>query len=54
MSMACNLGRADRVLRVFLGGALGVAGILVNGHPLLGRLMGVAGAVIILSAFWGT
>jgi Protein of unknown function (DUF2892) len=54
MSMTCNLGRTDRVLRVFLGAALGVAGVLVHGHPLLGRLMGVAGALIILSAFWGT
>ena len=52
--MACNLGGTDRTLRTVLGVGMGVAGILINGHPTLGRLLGVAGAVVILSGVWGT
>ena len=54
MEMVCNLGRTDRKLRVALGLCLGLAGILVNGHPWVGCLLGLAGALIILSAAWGT
>jgi hypothetical protein len=54
MAMACNLGGADRTVRTLLGVGLGVTGILINGHPVLGRLLGVAGAAVILSGMWGT
>jgi hypothetical protein len=49
-----NLGRMDRGLRVALGVGLGVAGILVNGHPYIGRALGTAGAAVILSGACGT
>jgi hypothetical protein len=52
--MVLNLGRMDRGLRVALGVALGIAGILVSGHPYLGRALGIAGAVVILSGGCGT
>ena len=42
------------MLRVVLGVGLGIAGILVNGHPYLGRFLGIAGAIVIISAAWGT
>ena len=42
------------MLRIVLGVGMGIAGILVNGHPYVGRLLGIAGAVVILSAAWGT
>jgi hypothetical protein len=42
------------MLRIVLGVGMGIAGILVNGHPLLGRFLGLAGAVVIFSAIWGT
>jgi hypothetical protein len=54
MAMVCNLGRTDRKLRVVLGLCLGLTGILVNGHPWVGHLLGLAGALIILSAAGGT
>ena len=44
MATFLNLGRMDRALRVVLGIALGIAGILVNGHPYLGWALGIAGA----------
>ena len=53
MGAISNLGRNDRVLRAGLGLCLGVASIL-SGHEVLGRLMGVAAALLILSAAWGT
>jgi hypothetical protein len=52
--MILNLGRKDRALRVALGIGMGVAGILVNGHPYVGRTLGIAGAVVILSGGCGT
>lgn len=52
--MVLNLGGIDRSLRVALGIALGAAGILVSGHPYVGRALGVAGAVVILSGGCGT
>jgi hypothetical protein len=52
--MGCNLGRTDRTLRLILGVGIGITGILINGHLLLGRLLGVAGALVLLSAGWGT
>ena len=42
------------MLRIVLGVGMGITGILVNGHPYLGRFLGIAGAVVILSAVWGT
>ncbi|NDQ57117.1 MAG: hypothetical protein GZ088_08600 [Acidipila sp.] len=54
MALACNLGRTDRALRMVLGMALGITGILISGHPHLGRILGITGAVIILGAGWGT
>jgi hypothetical protein len=52
--MVANLGGADRGLRIILGLALGGAGILISGHPYVGRALGVAGAVVILSGACGT
>jgi hypothetical protein len=54
MGMVCNLGRIDRTVRIALGIGLGILGILINGHPYFGRLLGIAGAIVILSATWGT
>jgi hypothetical protein len=53
-AMLKNLGRFDRVMRVVLGIAIGVTGILVSSHPWLGRSLGVVGAVVILSGGAGT
>jgi len=53
MGAISNLGRSDRVLRIGLGLILGVAGI-ISSHEVLGRVMGVAAALLILSAAWGT
>jgi hypothetical protein len=54
METVCNLGRTDRTLRIVLGVCLAISGILISGHPYLGRLLGVAGALVILSGGWGT
>jgi hypothetical protein len=43
MGMVCNLGRIDRTVRIALGIGLGILGILINGHPYFGRLLGIAG-----------
>ena len=53
MATFLNVGRMDRALRVVLGIGLGIAGILVNGHPYLGWALGIAGASIILSGTCG-
>jgi hypothetical protein len=53
MGAIANLGRSDRLLRIGLGLCLGVASIL-SGHQILGRLMGLAAALLILSAARGT
>jgi hypothetical protein len=42
------------MFRIVPGVGMGIAGILVKGHPYLGRLLGIAGAAVILSAAWGT
>jgi hypothetical protein len=39
---------------MIIGAGIGVGGILVSGHPWTGRLMGVAGGLLILSAAAGT
>ena len=52
--MLKNLGRFDRAVRIVLGIAIGVAGILVSGHPWLGRSLGIVGALVILSGGAGT
>jgi hypothetical protein len=54
MAMILNLGRMDRALRLALGIGLGIAGILINGHPYVGRELGIAGALMILSGACGT
>jgi hypothetical protein len=54
MASILNLGRMDRGLRVALGVGLGIAGILVNGHAYVGRALGIAGALVILSGGCGT
>jgi hypothetical protein len=48
-----NVGRMDRTLRVALGIGLGIAGILVSGHPYLGWGLGIAGLSVILSGVCG-
>jgi hypothetical protein len=53
MAAFLNVGRTDRNLRVALGIGLGVAGILVNGHPYLTWALGIAGAAVILSGVCG-
>jgi hypothetical protein len=47
MASLLNLGRMDRGLRVALGVGLGIAGILINGHPHVGRALGITGALVI-------
>jgi hypothetical protein len=53
MATFLNVGRMDRALRVVLGIGLGIAGILVNGHPYLGWPLRIAGASVILSGTCG-
>jgi hypothetical protein len=53
MATLLNMGRMDRAVRVVLGVGLGIAGILVNGHPYLGWALGIAGASVILSGTCG-
>jgi hypothetical protein len=53
-SVILNLGKADRTVRLVVGVSIGTAGILINGHPILGRLMGGLGALVLLSAGCGT
>jgi hypothetical protein len=33
MAAVCNLGRPDRMICIVSGIGMGIAGILVNGHP---------------------
>jgi hypothetical protein len=54
VALVLNLGRMDRGLRVLLGAGLAIAGIMVNGHPYVGRGLGVVGALVILSGGCGT
>ncbi len=54
MAMVRNLGRTDKTLRIILGLILGITGILINGYPYVGRLLGITGALFIISANWGT
>ena len=35
--MVHNLGAVDRSIRIVLGVALGLSGILISGHPYVGR-----------------
>jgi hypothetical protein len=51
--MTLNLGKIDRIFRLVVGVAIGTTGILSSGHPILGRLAGVVGALVILSAGCG-
>jgi hypothetical protein len=53
MATFLNVGRMDRTLRVALGIGLGIAGILVSGHPYLGWALGIAAASVILSGVCG-
>lgn len=52
--MVLNLGKIDRNVRVVLGLAVGLAGILISGHPYVGRTLGFLGALIILSGACGS
>jgi hypothetical protein len=54
MTSLVNVGRMDRRIRLALGMALGVSGILVSGDPNIGRGLGIAGALLILSGICGT
>lgn len=56
MSSFLNVGRWDRTLRVALGIGLGIGGMLVNSntHPYLGSILGIIGALVILSGTCGT
>jgi Protein of unknown function (DUF2892) len=53
MAAFFNVGRMDRALRVVVGISLGIASIIVSGHPRLRWALGVAGALVILSGFCG-
>lgn len=54
MASFVNVGQMDRRIRLTLGVALGVSGILISSHPTLGRALGIAGALVILSGVCGT
>lgn len=54
MASFVNVGRMDRRIRVTLGIALGISGILVSGHPKVGRALGITGALFVLSGICGT
>jgi len=47
--MVRNVGRTDQIARIIPGVLIAATGILMSGHPMLGRLMGVVGALTILS-----
>ncbi len=53
MATFLNVGRMDRALRVGLGISLGIAGILVKGHPYLGWALGIVGVSVIISGTCG-
>ena len=52
--MILNLGKFDRSIRLAVGLAIGVTGILISGHPWIGRALGFLGALIILSGACGS
>ncbi len=52
--MVFNLGRIDRSVRVAAGLAIGLTGILISGHPYVGRALGFLGALVILSGACGS
>ncbi|MBT3921905.1 MAG: DUF2892 domain-containing protein [Nitrospina sp.] len=41
--MTCNIGKADRILRVALGVVLVITGIVTSGSP--GVIMGIVGLI---------
>jgi len=49
LNVVRNVGRTDQVARIVLGVLIAATGILMSGHPVLGRLMGIIGALTILS-----
>lgn len=52
--MRRNLSQLDRAVRATLGIGLGIVGILISSHSYVGRALGVAGALVILSGASGT
>ena len=54
MASLVNVGRVDRRIRLALGIVFGISGILVSGHPNLGRGLAITGALFILSGVCGT
>ena len=54
VAMLLNLGRFDRNIRITVGLAIGLTGILISGHPYLGRALGFLGALVILSGACGS
>lgn len=53
-NVSFELGKADRTLRVVIGVLIGATGILISGRPILGRVLGGLGALVLLSAGCGT
>jgi uncharacterized membrane protein len=49
--MACNIGKADRILRVVFGIALIVAGFIISGTT--GIIMGIVGLVLLITGLMG-
>ena len=49
--MTCNIGKADRILRVVFGIAFIVAGFMISGTT--GIIMGIVGLVLLITGLMG-
>jgi hypothetical protein len=49
--MICNIGKADRILRVVFGIAFIVAGLMISGTT--GIIMGIVGLVLLITGLMG-